>query len=256
MVKAIRRINRDNAFVLSSFYNLFCPEDVNKVLVESFATGKEYAVDGIVVDGEAQILQIIDKPDVSNGPYFPDSVHISPANIDDNAKNQLIIATKSSVAAVGLVNGPFHLEARIDQDIVNVIEIGARIGFPRLLKLSTGLDIVKLTIEQHFKAKLADTIGPTCFAGNLCINPETAGFFNGISNLETLRKLPNVDEIVVFVQPGDKVHPPPDSSGYIGFAIVKGNSYDEVATTLYEIRDTIQIDIKQRRIDCDAKNNN
>jgi biotin carboxylase len=230
---AVRRIRRMNRFVMRRYYAIGETASADSVLLEQFLPGQEYAIDGVVQHGRAGLLLVIAKPDVSQGPLFADSMHIAPARLGESEYETLADTVQAAVTAVGIHTGPFHIEVRCNDDGVHVLEIGARIGFPRLLRHTTGIDIMSLVINLLRDDRFAEFPAPaTRFAGNLCINADRTGVFDHLANLDRVRNHPGIEEVPVFVQPGERVAAPPDNTRYLAFVIASGSSYAEVEQAL------------------------
>jgi biotin carboxylase len=238
---AVRHIKRMNRFVTRRYYAIGETASADIVLLEQFLPGQEYAIDGIVRHGRATLLLVIAKPDVSQGPLFADSMHIAPAQLGDDEYKALADTVQSAVTAVGIHTGPFHIEVRCNADGVYLLEIGARIGFPRLLRHTTGMDIMSLVINPLHDEDFAVSVAPaTRYAGNLCINADKSGVFDRLANIDSVREHPNIEEVPVFIQPGERVAAPPDNSHYLAFVIASGASYAEVEQALAHAKQTLQ----------------
>lgn len=239
--EAFRRIRRTNKFVMRKYYQLGDLAAADQVLLEEFLPGEEFAVDGFVHHGEVEILLHIAKPDVSNGPYFADSMHIAPATLTDGERVELDATVESAVRAMGLETGPFHMEVRRNPGGVFVLEVGARIGFPRLVRHTTGYDIVSSVVDMFLEQDPPAPVPvPYQFAGNLCINAPKAGLFEGLSNLDAVRQHAHIAEIPIFVELGDRLSAPPESNRYIGFVISVADTYNDVEDALTYAKQALQ----------------
>src|SRR5260370_42228394 len=49
------------------------------IQVETFLPGREFALEGLVTDGRLQVLAIFDKPDPLDGPYFEETIYVTPS---------------------------------------------------------------------------------------------------------------------------------------------------------------------------------
>jgi biotin carboxylase len=227
---AIRKIRLGNRFILDRFHDGGGSTD--RVLVQSFIAGDEVAVDGYVRDGEAHVVAVIDKPDVSNGPYFSDRTHVLPSAIAPDTENALRRLAADSVSALGLDDSPFHLEARISDGGVHVLEIGARIGFMRSVHDAFGIDLCAIAVALKMGEPPDVRPRRRRYAGNYCVTAEKLGHFTGISNLAHIKKDPRIVDVPVFVAPGARVAPPPEGNSYIGYVLAAADSYADVAAAL------------------------
>ena len=57
-------------------------EQNHYVQVESFLEGREYAVEGVLSRGRLQTLAVFEKPDPLDGPFFEETLYITPPRGD------------------------------------------------------------------------------------------------------------------------------------------------------------------------------
>ena len=72
------------------------------------------------------MLAVFDKPDPLVGPYFEETIYVTPSRLADATLQRVEAVTAQACAAIGLVEGPVHAELRLDEDRVHVIEVAAR----------------------------------------------------------------------------------------------------------------------------------
>jgi biotin carboxylase len=228
--RAIRNIRLQNKFMLDRYYE---PDETAKqVMVQKFIAGEEVAIDGYVHKGKAHTVAIIDKPDVSQGPYFDDRMHVLPSRLDMELQAALTSVTEASVAAIGLDNSPFHLEARIADGEIYVLEIGARIGFMRSVQDATGIDLCATMVAMKMGQTPDARSRRHAFAGNLCVTSHKVGKFNQISNMDSVTADPHIVDIPLMVSRGDRVAAPPDANAYIAYILSAADSYEAVEHAL------------------------
>ncbi len=95
-------------------------------LVERYVPGPEYAVEGLIADGGLHILAVFDKPDPLEGPFFEETIYVTPSRADSRVQNSLVDVTGRAAAALGLVTGPVHAELRYSDGGPWLIELAAR----------------------------------------------------------------------------------------------------------------------------------
>ncbi|MDF2730226.1 MAG: biotin carboxylase, partial [Acidimicrobiia bacterium] len=96
------------------------------LLVEEFMPGDEVALEGLVRDGELTTLAIFDKPDAVEGPFFPETILVTPSRLDEKIQAECRRVSAAALAAIGISHGPVHVEMKIDGALVRVIEVAAR----------------------------------------------------------------------------------------------------------------------------------
>ncbi len=96
------------------------------LLFERFVPGDEVAVEGVLVKGALKILAVLDKPDPLDGPYFEESIYVTPSRHHPEILAEVARVTQLAIDAIGLTEGPVHAELRIDGSFVRLIELAAR----------------------------------------------------------------------------------------------------------------------------------
>ena len=96
------------------------------LLVEEYVAGWEVAVEGIMTDGALQILAIFDKPDPLEGPFFEETIYVTPSGLPDSDGRRISQAVTRAASALGLSDGPIHAECRVNERGVFVLEVAAR----------------------------------------------------------------------------------------------------------------------------------
>ena len=90
-------------------------EDGGRLLLEEFVPGPEVAVEGMLWDGVLEILAIFDKPDHPDGPYFEETIYVTPSLLDRAAQDEVARVTQAAITAIGLREGPIHAELRVER---------------------------------------------------------------------------------------------------------------------------------------------
>src|SRR4029453_13204281 len=61
-------------------------------LLEGFIPGREYALEGLMHQGALQVLAVFDKPDPLDGPFFEESVYVTPSAAPDATRAPIVEA--------------------------------------------------------------------------------------------------------------------------------------------------------------------
>jgi biotin carboxylase len=238
---AVRRIKRSTRLLMNGYYGLDESANTRQVLLQSFVPGREVAIDGYVQGGKSHILAIIDKPDVSQGPFFADAMHITPTSLDAAMISTIQKNVRASVAAIGLDDSPFHIEARIHEGEFYLLELAARVAFVRCLRNALGIDAMQLMIALRL-GKTPD-VQPRRhrYAGSYCITPHEAGVFRYLENRERVLDDPRVLDIPIYVSGGQRVAPAPESTGDIGHVVACAETYQEVQEVLNRAKSLLKV---------------
>src|SRR6185437_17031250 len=100
--------------------------NLDQILVEGYIQGREVAVEGLLTDGKLRILAIFDKPDPLEGPYFEETIYVTPSCFSDSQQHEIERCAVDAVRALGLSHGPIHAEFRINDDGVWPLEVAPR----------------------------------------------------------------------------------------------------------------------------------
>src|SRR5712672_1000589 len=83
---------------------------LDEMIVEGYIAGKEVAVEGLVVNGGLRVLAIFDKPDALEGPYFEETIYVTPSRLPEAQQREIEQCAATAVQALGLSHGPVHAE--------------------------------------------------------------------------------------------------------------------------------------------------
>ncbi len=122
-----------------------------EILVEEFLPGEEVALEGLLDRGRLRVLALFDKPDPLDGPYFEETIYVTPSRLPAALQERIASAASDAAAALGLVDGPIHAELRVRGEEAFVLEIAARsIGglCSRTLRFGTGQSLEELILRH------------------------------------------------------------------------------------------------------------
>lgn len=233
-----------NRFVLHSVYRN--ANVAPGVLVQPYIGGAEVAVDGYVSAGTVGIIAIAGKPDVSDGPFFDDRTHVVPAGVDDRVRQALEQVCQQSVAALGIDDSLFHLEARIDGARICVLEVAARSGLIGCVHLASGINECEIGLQLALGNAVSldrDVPGGRCSAMSI-LSAHRAGVFRGLNNIEQACSVEHIHSISTLAMPGSRVAPPPEAMNNIAYIFATGPDHGAVCRALRQARARLQIDIR------------
>src|SRR5947207_9824249 len=96
------------------------------ILVEDFVPGPEVALEGLVIDARLEVLGLFDKPDPLDGPFFEETIYVTPSRLPATAQRAVVRCGEAAVAALGVREGPIHAELRYNAQGPWLIELAAR----------------------------------------------------------------------------------------------------------------------------------
>lgn len=206
------------------------------LLVERFVPGVEVAVEGLLSDGRFEVLAVFDKPDPLDGPYFEETVYVTPSRQPPAALARIESVTAEASAALGLREGPVHAEFRIGaDDEVTVLEIAARsIGglCARSLRFGAGVSLEEVIIRHALGLGLEGLVREEQASGVMMLPIRSAGVLEEVLGQERALAIEGVVGLEISIAPGKDVVPVPEGSRYLGFLFARAATALEVETSL------------------------
>ena len=208
-----------------------------QILVEGFIPGTEVALEGLLTQGELSVLALFDKPDPLNGPYFEETLYITPSRLPADVQAQIATCTGASAQALGLREGPVHAELRVNDYGAWLIEMAARsIGglCSRTLKFGVGLSLEDV-ILQHAVGRAIDSYERDQQAAGVMMLPiPYRGILRHVDGEEAACQVPGVEELNLTIPVGQEVIPLPEGAQYLGFLFARDETPERVEAALRE----------------------
>jgi biotin carboxylase len=208
--------------------------ELSSVLVEEFLAGPEVAVEGLLTRGELTVLALFDKPDPLDGPYFEETLYVTPSRHPDELQREVARATASAARALGLTHGPIHAELRLTREGPRILEVAARsIGglCGRALRFGVGVTLEELLL-LHALGRPPAVVRERAAAGVLMLPIRRGGVLREVRGLAQARAVPGVTDVVVTAHPDEELVPLPEGASYLGFAFARGETPEEVEAAL------------------------
>ena len=207
-------------------------EEQNQYIqVESFIGGQEYALEGVLTAGRLKTLAVFEKPDPLNGPFFEETIYLTPSAIQPVIQQ----ATEKAIRAVGLTHGPIHAEARYDGRDVWVLEVAARpIGglCAKVLRFDGGMPLEELLLRHAAGEDIAHIQREPCASGVMMIPIGRGGVYEGVEGLDSASEIAGVEEIAITAKIGQTMEPLPEGASYLGFIFARGKAPEDVERSL------------------------
>jgi biotin carboxylase len=219
-----------------------------RFLVESYVPGPEFALEGLVVDGRLHVLALFDKPDPLEGPFFAETIYVTPSRYPADVRDALLRCAQCAVTALGLTRGPVHAELRYNRRGAWVIELAARpIGgrCGQVLRFGPKSETTLEALHLAHALGLRDDV-PQLVPGAhgvMMIPIPRAGVFREVRGVDRARAVPGVTDVAVTLPPGAHVRPLPEDARYLGFIFARGETPAEVEEVIRTAHRTLQIEI-------------
>ena len=224
-------------------------EPNDPLLLEQFVPGPEVAVEGMLSQGELTVLAVFDKPDPLEGPYFEETIYLTPSALETADLFALGATTQAATRALGLTDGPVHAELRVRDGRAWVIEVAARsIGglCSRTLQFGTGRSLEYL-ILAHALGRHPESMTVPGAAGVLMLPIRTAGVLVEVSGQQEALAVPGVVEIDITIAPGRELVPLPEGNRYLGFVFARGQRPANVEASLRSALECLRVRTKPER---------
>jgi len=216
-------------------------------LLEGFIPGREYAVEGLMHRGVLYVLGIFDKPDPLDGPFFEETIYLTPSSAPGQTQRAIVDGVSAAVRALGLHHGPIHAECRVNSDGVYVLEVAARPigglcaralrldGVGSRLQFFRGVDGDAVDRETASDSRpleevllrhaLGDDPAPyrreRAASGVMMIPIPRRGVLRRVAGIDAAREVPGIEEIHITAKPDQLLVPLPEGASYLGFVFAR-----------------------------------
>jgi biotin carboxylase len=206
------------------------------LLLEEYVPGVEVAVEALLRGGRMETLAVFDKPDPLEGPYFEETIYVTPSRLPEDAHTAVERLVAAAAAAVGLREGPVHAEVRLDGPRMWAIELAARsIGglCGRTLRFGLGVRLEELILRHALGLPLEGRLRrEEAAAGVMMLPIPGAGTLRGVSGQDEARAVPGISDLRITIPVGGRMVPLPEGDRYLGFMFARGAGPDQVESAL------------------------
>jgi ATP-grasp domain/L-amino acid ligase C-terminal domain 2/ATP-grasp N-terminal domain len=228
--------------------------NLDQILVEGYIPGREVAVEGLLTDGELRILAIFDKPDPLEGPYFEETIYVTPSRLDASQQREIEKCAADAVRALGLSHGPVHAEFRINEAGVWPLEVAPRpIGglCARALRFAPDANTQPIGLEELLLRHAVGLSGSDwpredSASGVMMIPVPKSGMLERIEGEESARGVPGITSLEITARLHDYIAAWPEGSSYLGFLFARGNSAREVEDAIRMAHAKLRFEITPR----------
>jgi len=221
-------------------------DEARYLLVEEYVPGEEFALEALVARGRLFVLALFDKPDPLEGPFFEETIYVTPSRADAGTQRRIISALECALRAIGITEGPVHAEMRVNRRGVFVLEVATRsIGghCSRVLRFGAETSLEELILRQALGCEFTPEKRESGAAGVMMIPIPRGGILKSASGLEAARKVPGVDQIEIAIPIGQRVVPLPEGNRYLGFIFARATTPNRVEAALREAHRRLAFDI-------------
>lgn len=211
------------------------PEAANHILVEEYLPGGEVALEGILEDGNLTVLALFDKPDPLEGPYFEETIYVTPSRLPADIQDAITDTVTRAVAHIGLREGPIHAEMRINDNGVWLIEVATRsIGghCARVLDFGEAGQLEDLILRHALNMPFITVEQARTASGVMMIPIPKAGRLCQVDGLEAARTISGIKDVIISIPVSEILVPVPDGHKYLGFIFARNDTPEDVIAAL------------------------
>jgi biotin carboxylase len=240
-VEAFQRLKR---LLLSEGYR----EDQTSLLVEDFIPGFEVALEGLLTGGQLKVLALFDKPDPLDGPFFEETIYITPSRLSEAQQRAIAEAAATAARSLGLREGPVHAELRINEHGPWMLEIAGRsIGglCSTVLEFGAGMCLEELILRHAIGEPINNVEREQSAAGVMMIPIPAAGMLKAVSGIAEAETVPLITGIEITARLHQPLVPLPEGASYLGFIFARGGTPAEVEQAIRQAHSHLHFDIRR-----------
>lgn len=254
--RGVIRVNNDNEFgaaierigkILDSCDFDADADESRFILSEDYIEGAEIAVEGLIEAGRLKVLAIFDKPDPLEGPYFEESIYVTPSRHSEAALNGACALMQQAIDGLGMVTGPVHGEIRINDAGAHLIELAPRsIGglCSRVLELGAQRSLEEIILMQAIRQPVVEDAEMAQAAGVMMIPIPAKGTLQAVTGLEEAHAVQNVTDVTISIPLGGDIIPLPEGNRYLGFIFARAKTPDLAEQALREAHACLDFQIR------------
>ena len=222
-------------------------EEETSILVEDFIPGFEVALEGILTRGELKVLALFDKPDPLDGPFFEETIYVTPSRLAGDVQAEIAHCVSVASASLGLREGPVHAELRVNERGPWMLEIAGRsIGglCSTVLEFGAGMCLEELILRHALGEEIADVERENAAAGVMMIPIPAAGLLKSIRGVDEARQVPLITGVEITAKLNNSLVPLPEGASYLGFIFARGLTPAAVESAIRQAHQLLRFEIR------------
>jgi biotin carboxylase len=250
--RGVMRVNDDGEFTsaFARLRTLMQSPDIrierdaahDRALIEGFVPGAEYAVEGVLTQGAFQPFAIFDKPDPLDGPFFEETIYVTPSRRSEQVQQRIVGAVAAAARALGLFHGPVHAECRVNDTGVVVLEVAARpIGglCAKALRFTArgaeaGASLEEILLRHALGEDVSQYRREQAASAVMMVPIPRRGVLRRVDGVAEAGAVTGVDEVRITTKPDTVLVPLPEGRSYLGFVFAHGATSEAAERSLRE----------------------
>ncbi len=220
----------------------------DSLLVEDFIPGFEVALEGILTRGQLKVLALFDKPDPLDGPFFEETIYVTPSRLPVKVQEEIARCVTIGAASLELREGPVHAELRVNEQGPWMLEIAGRsIGglCSTILEFGAGMCLEELILRQAIGDEITSIEREGYAAGVMMIPIPTAGMLKAVYGVDDALTVPQITGVEITAKLHHPLVPLPEGASYLGFIFARGDGPAEVETAIRQAHSLLRFDIRR-----------
>ena len=239
----VTAFNRLKRLLLSEGY-----AEQDSILVEDFIPGFEVALEGILTHGQLKVLALFDKPDPLDGPFFEETIYVTPSRLQADVQEDIAKCVTIAAASLELREGPVHAELRVNEQGPWMLEIAGRsIGglCSTILEFGAGMCLEELILRQALGEEITSIEREERASAVMMIPIPAAGMLRAVDGVEEALAVPLITGVEITAKLRHVLVPLPEGTSYLGFIFARGNSPVEVEAAIRRAYALLKFDIRR-----------
>jgi len=235
--------NRLKRLLLSEGYT-----EQDSLLVEDFIPGFEVALEGILTHGQLKVLTLFDKPDPLDGPFFEETIYVTPSRLPATVQEAIARCVTTAAASLELREGPVHAELRINEQGPWMLEIAGRsIGglCSTILEFGSGMCLEELILRHAIGQEITSIERENHAAGVMMIPIPSAGMLKAVHGIEEAQAVPLITGVQITAKLNHSLVPLPEGASYLGFIFARGDTPAQVEEAIRQAHNLLKFDIRK-----------
>ncbi|MCP4828228.1 MAG: ATP-grasp domain-containing protein [Proteobacteria bacterium] len=213
-----------------------------QILVEEYIDGEEFAIEALVREGRVDVLAIFEKPDRLAGPFFEETIYLTPPRLGEERVGQITTGLAELCQKLGFFHGPVHAEVRVNADELWFIEIasrtvGGRCG--RLVEFQTGVRLESLVLANALGLPQSVTQSEDV-CGVMMIPVPKGGLLRRVEGISAARAVAGIVDVEIDAREGQFLVPWPEGCAYPGFIFSRSHAFHTALAALREAHRHLQ----------------
>ncbi len=203
------------------------------IVVEGFIPGREFAVEGLFDRGMLHVLALFDKPDPLDGPFFEETIYLTPSREAAETQAGIVAAVDRAARALGLSHGPIHAECRVNGGAVHVLEVAARpigglcaraLRFRSLRPPRATISLEELLLRHALGESIEGWRREDAASGVMMIPIPRRGIYRTVDGVDAAKAVTGITDVRVTAKPDQRLVPLPEGASYLGFIFARAGT--------------------------------